>query len=508
MDSVKAWAMSAMQVDVRKKLIAEFLGTYMLVFTVGCNVLASKRDTSEGVYAVISIGSSLMVTIYALGPVSGANFNPAVTMAVCSSGSMGWGLGGMYMIVQFLAGIIASLSFWALYGQGIPFGPNQGSLFSWYQVLLSEFLYTFMLTFTVLSTACIKEGNQYFGMAIGFVIVAAGNAAGWISGGAFNPAVGLGLDVSEFKSGFGWCLPYIMIQMIAGAVSAYAFKFIYAKDFLPSGDRLQEWQELGSKLVAEFIGTFFIVLTVGLNVVQGPAFHDSNPINETAVFSIASAVMVMVYAMGPVSGGHLNPAVTTAVFMSGRNKISPKEAGYYMLSQYFAGIMGACAYAFISGGDTFPLGPYSEFTWLGVFAAEFCFTFLLTFVVLCVATLRSGAGAHTQDQFGLAIGFSVVAGGYAVSAISGAAFNPAVTFGVDMSRSVVDGGFWHWIPYSLFEMMGGYFAAVVFKQVYPEEYPNDGRVELIDEPMSKSEMVSETPKPEEEGHKTEGAEKA
>jgi hypothetical protein len=50
---------------------------------------------------------------------------------------------------------------------GIPFGPNQGSLFSWYQVLTAEFFYTFMLSFVVVNTACLRDGNQYFGLAIG-----------------------------------------------------------------------------------------------------------------------------------------------------------------------------------------------------------------------------------------------------------------------------------------------------------------------------------------------------
>ena len=57
-----------------------------------------------------------------------------------------------------------------------------------------------MLVFTVLNTACISKSNQYFGLAIGFVIIAGGNAAGWISGGAFNPAVGLCLDASDWST--------------------------------------------------------------------------------------------------------------------------------------------------------------------------------------------------------------------------------------------------------------------------------------------------------------------
>jgi glycerol uptake facilitator-like aquaporin len=239
------------------------------------------------------------------------------------------------------------------------------------------------------------------------VIAAAGNAAGWISGGAFNPAIGLGLDLSDFGSGFGWCLPYIVTQLIAGAVAALAFRFIRPSEFVEPGAEILYGRQLLSRCVAEFIGAFFIVMTVGLNVLKGVVQVDdnTNPINETAVFSISSCVMVMVYALGSCSGGHLNPAVTMAVYCAGRNKINLKEAGLYMASQSLGGICGALVYVFVSGGRSFALGPYEPFTWNGVVAAEFVFTWLLAYVVLCTATLREENSSHSKDIFGLAIGW-------------------------------------------------------------------------------------------------------
>ena len=144
-------------------------------------------------------------------------------------------LGLLYIIIQIFAGVIGSLAFYYLYGHGVPFGPHADTgmelKFQWYQVLLVEFLFTFMLCFTVLNTACCKEGNQYFGLSIGFVIVAGGNAAGWISGGAFNPAVGLGLDISDTASGFGWSMPYVLAQCVGGAVSAAAFRWMRPNEY-------------------------------------------------------------------------------------------------------------------------------------------------------------------------------------------------------------------------------------------------------------------------------------
>ena len=194
-----------------------------------------------------------------------------------------------------------------------------------------------MLCFTVLNTACCKEGNQYFGLAIGFVIVAGGNAAGWISGGAFNPAVGIGLDVSDMSAGFGWSFPYVFAQCVGGAVAAFAFKWMrpaeYGEESAPTSFRA-----VYGRYVAEFIGTFFLVLTVGLNVLQGynpdiPAEDKDAVFNDAAVFSIGASLMVMIYSIGNVSGGHLNPAVTIAIFCTMRNKITAKDAINYIISQ-------------------------------------------------------------------------------------------------------------------------------------------------------------------------------
>jgi len=180
------------------KYVAEFVGTYLLVFTVGCNVLSGSP-----VWAATSIACVLMVSIYALGGVSGANFNPAVSVALGLSGKLEWKDVGIYSVVQIIAGICAGLSYGALFFKVFNLEPQAG--FGWWEAALAEVLYTFMLCFVVLNvaTAAKNAGNQFFGLAIGFVIIAGGYAAGGISGGAFNPAVALGIDVSSAGLGFG-----------------------------------------------------------------------------------------------------------------------------------------------------------------------------------------------------------------------------------------------------------------------------------------------------------------
>merc|ERR1719162_442668 len=81
---------------------------------------------------------------------------------------------------------------------------------------------------------------------------------------------------------------------------------------------------LAAKLVSEFIGTYMLVLTVGLNVLSGSA---------AGAFSIASSLMCMVFALGTCSGAHFNPAVTTAIILSGRGKCTPKDGAMFMAVQ-------------------------------------------------------------------------------------------------------------------------------------------------------------------------------
>merc|ERR1719161_1700477 len=149
-----------------------------------------------------------MVSIYAMGNVSGANFNPAVSLALGVSGKLALVEMCIYIMVQLMAGIIAGLCYWALFGYTFNLQPGAG--FGWWEAMMVEVLYTFMLCFVVLNVATARKdkGNQYFGLAIGFVIIAGGYAGGNVSGGCFNPAVAFGIDVSSAGIGFGWAFAY------------------------------------------------------------------------------------------------------------------------------------------------------------------------------------------------------------------------------------------------------------------------------------------------------------
>merc|ERR1719163_1042685 len=200
--------------------IAEFLGTFMLVFTIGCNVLSGQP-----VWGGVSIACVLTVMIYALGKSSGANFNPAVSLTLGLAGKLEWMEVAIYAGVQIVAGICAGLCYLAMFGESFNLAPTKGH--SLWQAGLAEVLYTFMLCFVVLNVAAsnVHAGkNQFYGLAIGFVIVAGAYSGGSVSMGCFNPAVAFGIDVSSAYHGVKYCFIYTAFELVGAAMAAGAFK--------------------------------------------------------------------------------------------------------------------------------------------------------------------------------------------------------------------------------------------------------------------------------------------
>src|ERR1700677_753346 len=196
------------------------------------------------------------------------------------------------------------------------------------------------------------------------------------------------------------------------------------------------------KYLVEFIGTFFLVFTVGMTVVAPGA-------GILAPVAIGASLMIMVYAGGHISGGHFNPAVTLAVFI--RGKLDAKEVFPYWIAQFLAAVAAGCAAMFIIGKG----GTAMEIKSIpAAFLAEFLFTFALAYVVVNSATSKDTAG---NSFYGLAIGFTVVVGAFAVGGISGGAFNPAVATGASILGILSWSHPWF---YLLAALLGGPLAAI------------------------------------------------
>jgi aquaporin Z len=206
-----------------------------------------------------------------------------------------------------------------------------------------------------------------------------------------------------------------------------------------------------NKYLTEFIGTFFLLLTIGCAVIIGGA-------SLIAPVAIGAILMTMIYAGGHVSGGHYNPAVTLGVWLRGR--CPAKDVPPYWLAQFLGAIVAALALNYLKGSA----GPKpAEMKPGPALLAEFLFTFALVYVVLNVATAKANSG---NSFYGLAIGFTVMSGAVAVGSITSAAFNPAVALGI----SVMGLSDWAnlWI-YVVANFCGGFAAAFVFKFINPQD---------------------------------------
>jgi aquaporin Z len=208
---------------------------------------------------------------------------------------------------------------------------------------------------------------------------------------------------------------------------------------------------LGRKVSVEFIGTFFLVFTV-CTVINTKTGSPS-----VAPLAIGSILMVMVYAGGHISGGHYNPAVSTAVLVRGR--LPRAEYGPYLITQLVAGVLAALIARVVVGhASAAPLPGVGK-----QLIVEFLFSFALAYVVLNVATAKSTEG---NSFYGLAIGFTVMAGAFAVGGISGGAFNPAVALGVTILGALKWSHIW---VYVVANFAGGVAAGRAFLILNPEE---------------------------------------
>jgi len=204
-----------------KLYLTEFIGTFFLVLTV-CLTAPTGNPL-----APLAIGASLMIMVYMGGHVSGGHYNPAVSLAAALRGALPKAQLVPYWAAQVLGAVVAA--FVAKSTSNLAFACAPGGGVGAGSALAIEFLFTFALCLVVLQTATAKktEGNSFYGLAIGFTVVVAAFAGGGISGGAFNPAVGLGpILVNALTSGgsFANLWLYLVGPLLGGVAAAFVFK--------------------------------------------------------------------------------------------------------------------------------------------------------------------------------------------------------------------------------------------------------------------------------------------
>jgi aquaporin Z len=205
---------------------------------------------------------------------------------------------------------------------------------------------------------------------------------------------------------------------------------------------------LAPKLVTELVGTFIFLSTIALSGAAG----------TLAPIAIGSALMVMVYMGGHVSGGHYNPAVSFGAFL--RGAIDAVALVTYWVAQLVGGIL-AFVFGYLVSGTTPGIHPGPHVYAVSALAVETLFTLALVLVVLNVATTKATEG---NSYFGLAIGFTILIGAFTGGPISGGAFNPAVGVGATVGAALFHGGSWGnlWI-YLVGPLLGSAIAAGLYQ---------------------------------------------
>lgn len=199
-----------------KKYLTEFIGTFFLILT----VIMSANNPTIGLLAPFAMSGMYLAMIYAGSAISGAHYNPAITVAMLMQKKIDRTDALYYIMVQLIASVLAAAIGVYLHdcagGLNIVARVNEQPICA----ILGEFLGAFALTYVFLkvSPAATNENNAYYGLAIGFTVLAVSFGFGSLSGGAYNPAIALGGSVAGM---FGWDdLLFLWIGSLLGAAAA------------------------------------------------------------------------------------------------------------------------------------------------------------------------------------------------------------------------------------------------------------------------------------------------
>ena len=272
--------------ELMQKCTMEAVGTAILCFTVGATVGQSQA------LAGVSIGSVLMCIVYFGGHISGGQYNPAVALSIFLRGKMNLIELGAYATSQIAGGFIGGLLAWAVVPSGIGY-PSPGAMVGIGSALVGEIVQTFALCHVILhvATTSAQQNNSYYGLAIGFTVLAGANSVGPYSGGAFNPAVGIALPLIAGEARYFWI--YIVGPLLGGALASLIFAFTHSNE-LPGTGPLQgikhkfkdsETRKLASPIIMEFIGTGLLAFTIATAAGNG---------NPLAALAIGSTLMCQV----------------------------------------------------------------------------------------------------------------------------------------------------------------------------------------------------------------------
>mmetsp|Transcript_19516 Transcript_19516/g.45405 ORF Transcript_19516/g.45405 Transcript_19516/m.45405 type:complete len:545 (-) Transcript_19516:64-1698(-) len=450
-------------------LYAEFLGSFLLSMTYVCvDVTKDPGFYSSGMPLM------LLLLMCSLASVSGGHFNPAVSLSVGLSNRGKWRVLSKYMLAQFAGGLLGVLWATAQYGiraQGLHPRqiPLQHADYPAVSAFMVEFMFTALWCFVHLNVTLsqannpIEEGNQFFGLALGLVLLA-GNVEGQtVSGAFFNPAIAFGVTLPRFATSVWWMLLYNLAYLLAAFTAALIFRLVRGNVDVPRSNARH--LSIPQLVISEGAGVFIRSYLYGMSVGSR---------QPTGALSSGAAIAAMSYALSDVSGAHFNPVITTTIYMNGRNEsLSRSRVVVYMLTQLVFATIAALLYSLVHHAELYgkPASRQLEAPhWLRTLVGEFLFSFLLGYVVLATLVNKGvDASCSRNHYFGLAVGSVIALSGVTLHHGAGGCINPATTLAAGMAfpgYSVGPGFAW---ASAGVEILGGLVAAGLFPILHEGE---------------------------------------
>lgn len=459
--------------------IAEFCGCLMQALAWNCTELG-KATTNGEAWKPLVCGLTLMVSTYSFATVSGSHLNPAVSIAVGLSNHGDWTKIAKYMVCQLFGSLSGVALSCLTYRQtaATAIGPRKD--FEAGQCFLVEFFYTGMLCLVFLHVTLsrhnnpVKGGNQFFALAIGFVMAAGCWAGEDISGAIFNPAVSIGVGLQNFKSGVGYGFEYTGAQVLASFFASVLYRVMRPEEDAASYDLfVDHWSDMSKKkaittasLFAEGVGSWFTVFTFGMTTL-------SKTYSMERPFAAGAALMSMHYALSDVSGGYFNPAVTLSVLLNGRNMISIKQALAYITVQIVFGSAAAFVYTAIypTSFGAISVEALHKYGASRISGVEAVYSFVICYVALSTITVV-GIESKVEANYysGLAYGLASAAGGFAMLHLANSLANPALTLGVALAHTTDGGTFYNSLWASAVQFVGAVLASCVFRVTHASDY--------------------------------------
>lgn len=439
---------------------AELLGSFVFAFTVGCNVLSGNVLETPMGWEIASIACALLAMMAAFGPVSGGHFNPAVSVAMLCAGKMQLMDAFAYILLQ-----LAGTSMAMLFARQLLEEHERSVIHVAGRDVVVETIYALMLNFVILCVSGKRnnpenEPNQFYGIAASSTLAAGLSCTRGRKTGVFNPAITIGLGLTQIGFQVHSLASFVIVQLVAAVAAAALFRLLRPEERLSTDQMASYVPSLAVRLFSEFLGTTLLMLTLGLSSLEN-------------IWAAPCALMGLVYALGDLSGGHFNPAVTAAVVLSRTRLLISADLLGYWACQVVGCFVAAVTCMILIPGFHWDLGPKASFQAGAAYIMELTFSIILCLAVLAVSCIKGINSIYSRNfYFGLAIGVALLAGCLCCAKISGACFNPAISLAVAVS-SLVQGRMssaFYASNYCFIELLAGVIAAILFRATYAREY--------------------------------------